>query len=261
MTEIERIIQKMKLNTTSQDSEVNYKCKKCRDTTWIETEEGFKRCECYEKEGIKRMWSKFGLDPQNTLKLNDYKPYDEVTKIAKEKAINYIKEFNKIKNTKENSFGLFGQPGAGKSHIIIAIGVALLKENIQVVYMPYLEVIRELKASTLDQEYYIKLISKYQCPTVLIIDDLFKDKIKNDQLIKDRYGNIVGLSESDVKHIYPILNYRYLNDLPTLISTECTQEMLIQLDEALAGRILERCGENMVTFKGPKYNYRMRKFA
>ncbi|MBY6877945.1 ATP-binding protein [Clostridium botulinum] len=207
------------------------------------------------------MWSKFGLDPQNTLKLNDYKPYDEVTKTAKEKAINYIKEFNKIKNTKENSFGLFGQPGAGKSHIIIAIGVALLKENIQVVYMPYLEVIRELKANTLDQEYYIKLISKYQRPTVLIIDDLFKDKIKNGQLIKDRYGNILGLSESDVKHIYPILNYRYLNDLPTLISTECTQEMLIQLDEALAGRVLEKCGENMTVFKESKYNYRMRKFV
>lgn len=250
----------MKLNTTSQDSEVNYKCKKCRDTTWIETEEGFKRCKCYEKERIKRMWSKFGLDPQNTFKLNDYKPYDETTKKAKEKAINYIKEFNKIKDTTENSFGLFGQPGAGKSHIIIAIGVALLKENIQVVYMPYLEAIKELKANTLDQEYYIELISKYQRPTVLIIDDLFKDKIKNEQLIKDRYGNIIGLSETDIKHIYPILNYRYLNNLPTLISTECTQEMLIQLDEALAGRILEKCGENMTVFKGPKYNYRMRRF-
>ncbi|GAA0062755.1 ATP-binding protein [Clostridium sp. CTA-1] len=261
MKELQRIIQRMKLSTISRDLEADYKCKICRDTTWIKTTEGFKRCECYEKEIIKRMWHKFGVDPRNTLNLNDYKPYDEVTKKVKEKAIDYIKYFQKIKDTKQNNFGLFGQAGSGKSHIIIAIGVALLKENVQVIYMPYLEAIRELKANTLSQENYIRLINKYQHSKVLIIDDLFKDKIKNSQLIKDRQGNIIGLSESDIKNIYPILNYRYLNNFPTLISTECTQEMLIELDEALAGRILEKCGENMTVFKGNKYNYRMRQFA
>lgn len=88
---------------------------------------------------------------------------------------------------------------------------------------------------------------------MVIIDDLFKDKIRQGNLIVD-------LKESDMKHIYPILNYRYLNYLPTLISTECTPQLLIKLDEALAGRILKCCGKRFgVAFKND-YNYRLKQF-
>lgn len=44
--------------------------------------------------------------------------------------------------------------------------------------MPYVEVMRELKATAMDNEYYIKLSSSYMKAKVLIIDDLFKDKLK-----------------------------------------------------------------------------------
>jgi len=193
------------------------------------------------------------VDPKDIKKLNQYNPLDEVQKSAKDKAANYIINFEKTKNTRENSFGLFGQPGSGKTHIINAVGAALINKGIQVIYMPYVESIRELKANTMDDEYYIKLLSTYQKAKVLIIDDLFKDKFKN--------GDLVGqLSESDMKHLYPIINYRYLNYLPTLISTEATPKTLNNIDEALAGRILEGCGDNITVFKGVKYNYRMRRF-
>ena len=46
--------------------------------------------------------------------------------------------------------------------------------------------------------------------------------------------------------------------LSTVISTELLPEQLIELDEALAGRILEMCADNIVTFEGKKYNYRLR---
>ena len=146
-----------------------------------------------------------------------------------------------------------GQSGAGKTHIITAIGKALLDKKIPVVYMPYLEAIRELKSSVLDIEHYNKLINRYKGARVLIIDDLFKDKIRSGKLIGE-------LKESDLKYIYEILNYRYLNYLPTLISTECTPHLLIQLDEALGGRILECCGKRFgVVFK-EDCNYRLREF-
>lgn len=240
-----------------------YKCPKCKDTGWTETETGYVRCECYEKEHILNLWKSFGVNPQDVKKLNEYKPYDDLTKSAKDKAINYVKNFENIKSKKENSFGLLGQPGSGKSHIVIAIGAALLnqKKPIQVIYMPYLETMRELKANVLDDEYYLKLTSRYQKAKLLIIDDLFKDKIKNGQLVKDRYGNNKGLNEADMKHIYPILNYRYINHLPMLISTECTPQILIELDEALAGRILESCGDNITVFAEKKYDYRMKNFV
>lgn len=216
-------------------------------------ENGYRRCTCYEKEITQSLWIKYGVSPKDIKKLNDYKPTDEVQRSARDKAVNYIKNFQTTKNKRENGFGLFGQAGAGKTHIINAIGAALINENIQVIYMPYVEVIRELKANAMDDEYYIKLSSTYQKAKVLIIDDLFKDKFKNGKLVSE-------LTESDMKHIYPIINYRYLNYLPTLISTEAKPRDLISLDEALAGRILECCGENITIFESGKYNYRVKKF-
>lgn len=248
---------------TSQNTEakeIEYKCPICRDSGWIYTETGaYKKCECIELDYLKRLWENFGINPTEVKKLNEYVPFDEVTKQARDKAVEYITGFDEIKGKRENSYGLFGQPGAGKSHIVIAIGAALLnrKDNqIPVVYMPYIEASRELKANVNDDEYYNKLLNRYCRAKLLIIDDLFKDKMRNGELIKG-----ATITEADMKHIYPILNYRYSNYLPTVFSTECTPYLLDYLDEALAGRIIESCGDNMAIFKDKKYNYRMRKFA
>ncbi|WP_084133350.1 DnaA ATPase domain-containing protein [Clostridium grantii] len=243
--------------TISQCSEDKYKCEECMDTTWIINENNVcTRCECYEKRIIENAWSRFGVKPEEVAKVNDYKPFDDVTYEVKNKAIKYIQNFDGIKKGKENSFGLFGQPGAGKSHLVIAIGAALLNRQekfIKVVYMPYEEVIRDLKANAMDDENYIKIQSKYCRAELLIMDDLFKSKVKNNKLIAE-------LNSSDIKHIYPIINYRYLNKLPVLVSSECTPQMLIELDEAIARRILEMCGDNITVFKGIKYNYSLKKF-
>lgn len=201
------------------------------------------------------------MDPANVKKLNDYVPYDDITSKAKNIAAGYIKNFSEIKGKEKNDFGLFGRPGAGKSHIIIAMGAALINKGIQVVYMPYLEAMRQLKANANDDEYYLRYSAKFLNSEVLIIDDLFKDKVKNGHIVKDRYGNGIGLNESDIKHIQPILNSRYLNHLPTLFSSECTPEILLELDESLTGKIIENCGDNFVVFKSAKNDYRLRKFT
>ncbi|MCY6957929.1 ATP-binding protein [Clostridium brassicae] len=265
MTEVEKIVNRIKSNMTSTDhtqdqvtqmeKSTSDICPICNGTGWELNKEtrAYKRCKCYKKEKMQRLWKKYGVDPKDIKKLNDYVPIDEIQKEAKGKAVDYVKDFETIVGNKENGFGLFGQPGAGKTHILLAIGAALISKGIEVVYMPYVEVMRELKATVMDNEYYIKFSSNYMKARVLIIDDLFKDKLKN--------GNLVGeLKESDIKHLYPILNYRYLNNLPTLISTECTPDILQRLDDAQAGRMLERCGDNIIVFTGQKYNYRMKKF-
>lgn len=228
------------------------KCDKCQDTYWIQTENGYRRCDCIQLEIAKNNWRAFGVKPEEVKKIGEYIPVDSLTASLKTKAVNYVKNFKNIKTSRENSFGILGQSGSGKSHISIAIGAALLGEGFKVIYMPYLEVMRELKANAMDQENYIKILTRYQRADVLIIDDLFKDKFRSGQLV----GN---LTEADMKHIYPVINFRYLNRLPIIFSSECTAEMLEQLDEALAGRIIESCGDNITTLKGSQYNYRMRK--
>jgi DNA replication protein DnaC len=241
-------------NMKAKDIE-EYKCPLCKDTSWILGENGARRCKCYEKERIKRLWKAFGVDPEDVKKVSEYIPYDKLTESARNKAIEYIQNFKDVRGERENSYGLFGQPGSGKTHLVIAIGAALLKENIKVIYMPYLEASRELKANVNDDEYYLKLSDRYKRADLLIIDDLFKDKVRSGQLIKG-----ACITGADMNHIYPILNYRYFNKLPILFSTECTPEILIQLDDALGGRITETCEPYMTIFRDKKYNYRMRKF-
>ena len=243
----------MRTSGQSTSSSKEYRCTICKDTSWIEKEGAYTRCSCYTEEYLSRLWENFGVKIKDIKLLREYDPYNEPTQKAKEKAADYITSFDEIKGTRENGFALLGQPGAGKTHIVLAIGKALLEKKISVVYMPYLEVIKELKALSMHQEDYEKLLSRYKRAKVLIIDDLFKDKVKKGRIAAE-------LSETDMKHIYPILNYRYLNYLPTIISSECTPNMLLELDEALGGRILETTGKRFsLTFKGD-CNYRLRKF-
>ncbi|MBN3369118.1 MerR family transcriptional regulator [Clostridium botulinum] len=241
-------------NTTSQNTKVDYKCDKCQDTTFIKTKDGFTRCECYKKDLTKRRWAHFGIDPSKVKRISEYAVYSDITKRAKQVAIDYIRDYTTIKTKEGNNLAFLGQPGSGKSHLAIAIGENLINNGIctNVVYMPYEEAMRELKANTMNDS-YMKLTKRYTECELLIIDDLFKEKIKN--------GKLVGeLTESDIKHIQPIINQRYLNCKPTIYNSELTPELLINLDQALAGRILEK--SNIVIFKyGLENNYRMRKFV
>lgn len=249
---------------TPQNLEVTYKCIICRDTTWVINEENqYVRCSCYKKNLLKKLWINFGVNPDKIQKINDYETYDELTKVVKQKAIKYIENFDLNRNSVKNSFALLGQSGAGKSRIAIAVGAALLnrdKRPLKVAYMPYIEAIKELKSNVLNEGYYNKLLSRYLNADLLIIDDLFRDKLKNGNLIK-KNGYSVGLTEADLNQIYPILNFRYLNHKPIVISSECTPEILLSLDEALARRIIEPCEGNIIAFVGKKYNYKFRKFA
>ncbi|MHC1681357.1 MAG: ATP-binding protein [Clostridiaceae bacterium] len=185
--------------------------------------------------------------------IKEYKATEGIKLTAKNAAINYIKNFDIIREQKNNGIALLGQPGAGKTHLALGIGRALLerKNHIQVMYMPYLEVMRELKASVLDEEHYNKVQSRYINCELLIIDDLFKDKVKKGQLVGE-------LREPDMKHIYPIVNHRYINHKSTIYSSECSANMLLDLDEALGGRIIESCRDNIIIFKYCRENnYRM----
>jgi len=252
---------------TPQNLEEKYKCNICRDTTWLNNEENegneYIRCSCYNKNLLKKLWENFGVDATKIKKLDSYVTYDELTVSAKEKAIKYIKDFDLNKRSEKNSYALLGQSGAGKSHIVIAMGAALLnrdKNSVKVVYMPYIEAMKELKSNVLNEEYYKRLFNRYVSCDLLIIDDLFKDKLRNGKLIKIN-GYLAGLTESDMKQIYPILNIRYINHKPIIISSECSPEVLLNIDEALARRIIEPCEGNTTVFEGKKYNYKLRKFA
>ena len=94
-----------------------------------------------------------------------------------------------------------------------------------------------------DEVYYQRTISKYQTCDVLLIDDLFKGRV----------------NESDVNIMFEIINYRYLNYLPIIVSSEFTIEKLLTFDEGVGSRIYEICKDYVVEIKRDiRNNYRLK---
>ena len=122
-------------------------------------------------------------------------------------------------------FYIFGQSGAGKSHICTAICGALIERNKDVVYMPWRDESTALKALVTDAAAYLTRMKPLKHAEVLYIDDFLKG----------------GDTDADIRLAYEILNYRY-NDkaLRTIVSSEMPPETLLRRDEALGGRIYER---------------------
>lgn len=148
-------------------------------------------------------------------------------------------------------FFIGGQSGSGKSHICTAICREFLLGGKTVRYMLWRDDIVKIKAVANDAEEYGRLIDPFKKTPVLYIDDLFKTG-------KGADGYKQQPTAADVNVAFEIINYRYNNpQLLTLISSECTADDLLQIDEATAGRILERA---KVFSLNPdmKRNYRLR---
>ena len=109
------------------------------------------------------------------------------------------------------------------------------------IYMGYREEMTALKSKVTDELAYSSEINRYKKAQVLFIDDFLKGKI----------------TEADVNIVYEIVNYRYNNKLPVIISTEKTLDDLINFDEAIGSRLIEMCSGHIIVFSGKKLNYRL----
>lgn len=161
----------------------------------------------------------------------------------KNAATNYYLRFKEIEKTKHNSIMFCGQPGSGKTHLCIALANNFIKKDgKRVIYMPYRDVITKLKQNILDKEYYKNIVGKYQLAEILLIDDLFKGKV----------------NETDINIMFEIINYRYINKLPIIVSTEYLVEEMLSFDEAIGSRIYEMSKKFIIEIKGQENNYRLR---
>lgn len=237
----------MNLARTTEEGQKNlYNCDKCKDTTWILDSNGkvVERCKCYEIIKVREQWEASGLKTDDLDKtFKSYEPWNDLTKRMKGVTTNYYLRFKEIEKTKHNSILLCGQPGAGKTHLSIALANNFIKKDSKkVVYMPYRSVITTLKQNILDKEYYKNLVSKYQMAEILLIDDLFKGKV----------------NETDINIMFEIINHRYINKLPIIVSTEYLVEEMLSYDEAIGSRIYEMSKGFIVEVKGQENNYRLR---
>lgn len=227
---------------------IQYVCPKCKDKGFLycTDESGHKaayRCECYEISRAKKIMIRSGISEefQKMTFDNFITRNNPQLSNAKTKAMQYVKNFYQTEHDRYNSIMFCGQIGAGKTHLGIAICGELMKKGVPVSYMAYRNVVTKLKQNIIDEDAYNRELNQYISARVLYIDDLLKGR----------------LTETDINIMYEIVNYRYMNNMPIIISTEKSPNDLLIFDEAIGSRLIEMCRGNIIQLQGKELNYRL----
>ena len=226
--------------------EVQYDCPICEDKGYIfEIQDGYevaRPCKCLQKRQSIEKMERSGLSQafkQNTI--NSFIDDKEWQKMAKFRVLKYINDF--LKKGSNAGLILSGQPGSGKTHLGIAAMLELIDNNIGCVYREYLTMVTNLKQVGMNEEEYIREMEKYINPPVLFLDDFLKGEV----------------TSADLKHIYKVINTRYLKGKPIIISTEKSIKEILEFDEAIGSRLIEQAKGNIIEFpRDFSNNYRLK---
>lgn len=196
-------------------------------------------CKCMKKRKLVRNALNSGLGEYLNKTFDDYKAKEQWQINCKQKAMNYVKNNNK------EWFIMCGQSGAGKTLLCSIISNSLLDQNHLVQYITWTDFISKLKRDIMGDNSnkvsdYLEELKRVE---ILFIDELLK-----------KYN------ETDLKYIIEIINYRYTNNLQTIITSERNIDELLDIDEATFGRVIEKCNKNIIYIpKDRNKNYRLRK--
>lgn len=250
----ERAEQEAKVFNSTIGKLTGYDCEKCKNRGYIyivkEDEDPFGqqtfhvvacKCDCLKiRDEVHRMQNS-GL--QKLLKrytFDSYKVTSEWQEFVLREACEYVR-------TCKGWFFFGGQPGCGKTHLCTAMVGKLIRNGNAAKYMLWQDDITKIKQVSNNAEVYETLINSYKQAEVLYIDDFFKT----------RRGDFV--STADVNATFKIINYRYNEELPTIITSELSLEQISLIDEALGSRIAEMA-EHKIFIKPDKFkNYRFTK--
>lgn len=242
-------------DTGNRNEQDGYECKICKNKGYlaklVELPNGafthcFADCKCAEirksimrmkRSGLKDIIKDYTFD-----KFKDSEPWQKSVKAA---ALEYAQN-------PKGWFFLGGQSGSGKTHLCTAICREFLLSGRRVAYMLWRDDVVKIKGAITDAEEYSGLIEKYKTVDVLYIDDLFKTGKAADNTMQKPTG-------ADINVAFEILNYRYNNPaLLTIISSELSEDELLEIDEAIGGRIYEKA-KTITIGKDRSRNYRIRK--
>lgn len=175
--------------------------------------------------------SEIGIRYQNC-RFSNFITKTDIQKKIKKQAMEYVNSYLKNPNSGKNLIlAGYGDIGTAKTHIAVACGFAFMEKDIPVKYTSSTNML-----TTLRDDFDI---SKYTKPKILILDDLGKEKT----------------SEWVLEQLYVITNYRYVNQLSTIITTEGSLEDLEQKYGGMGKAILSRLTHDFKLIKcsGPDF--------
>lgn len=227
-----------------------FDCPKCRNRGHVAVpkEDGgifFRECGCMAIRRCVWEMEKSGL--QNTIREKTFEAF--LDREPWQKAIKAgVQAYSK---SPTGWLLLCGQSGSGKTHLCTAVCRERLLAGDPVRFMPWREKISQLKALSFDSEERDKLLRDFKEAPILYIDDLYKTGKAPD--------GSASPTGADVALAFEILNHRYNNHLPTILSTEKSPQELVDIDEATGSRVIEAARKHIYAIeKNPKRNYRLR---
>lgn len=198
-------------------------------------------CSCVKKRKVYSKAKESGLGEFLNKRSKDYLATNEWQKQNKQLLVNFCMN----ENDTNTWFIALGQSGSGKTLLCsIIANHFLFNQNKEVIYITWTDFISKLKRdmmgdSTKEVSNYLDEIKNAE---VLFIDELLK-----------KYN------ETDLKYIIEIINYRYTNDLKTIITSERNIDNLLDIDEATFGRVLEKAKGFVIDIaRDRSKNYRLR---
>ncbi len=238
-----------------------YDCPLCQDKGYIRheiiEEDGYVRgecepCPCQKAKRAKRLIEKSGLAGLiDRCDFETFETSDLWQERMKAKAREYLKH---LQEGGKNWLFLAGAVGCGKTHLCTAVCGEMLKgaEPMAVRYMQWLTDSRKIKSKINDEDLDEAILDDLKNAELLYIDDLFKQQ--------HRPGEKPNPTASDIRIAFEIINARYVQGLPTIISTEWSLiNDLWPLDEGTFSRVYEKA--KMFTLEispGKGRNYRER---
>ena len=234
---------------TSVGALTDYDCPKClnRGGFLIPHEDGsvgFRECSCNVIRRCIRQMEASGLkNIISTRTFENFEVHEDWQKVLRDGAMAFAEK-------PEGGFLICGQSGSGKTHLCTAICRQCLLSGREVRYMPWRDEIGFLKTGS-DAAAREDRLRELKQAQILYIDDLFKTGAAADGSRRS--------TGADVNLAFEVMNYRYTNQLCTVISTELSAQELLQVDEALGGRILEMAKDHIFNIrKDHSRNWRLR---
>lgn len=252
-------MQSQQLTSASSSGKENkeYECPVCCDRGIILCGENSARvCNCQVQKKLQNLFKSSQITPAFRAKTFDsFITADRPPAVRDmfECAKDYAKRFSELRSKANNWMALLGEPGAGKTHLSIAVANELMKNGIPVLYFQHVEGLNELRDMIKQDKSITNKLDQMKKTSLLIWDDLFWGK----NLPPNGKNGKNLPREFELEVVFEVLNYRYLNLLPTIINTNCTQIQLYEINKTIGSRIIERSKGHMVLVEGMNSNYRI----
>ena len=212
-----------KLYGTKRVMTLDYERCKCKNAQEHWKEYDLKRIRMLEEERKLELMQEFSRKVEKIIKNSkmskrnlSYKFENFEPNTSNKKVFNNLKNYSEklVNGIEKKGLILVGNNGVGKTHLACSIANKLIENGIPVINGTLINLLAELKNSyEIDNSISeMEIIKLYENVDLLIIDDLGKEKP----------------SEWGLEKLFTIINSRYENNLPVIITTNYNQNSLVQ---------------------------------